>query len=58
VFVVRGSRVRAGQTIARVGLTGATTGPHLHFEIWVGGWQRSGGHPIDPLPELLRWRHL
>src|SRR4051794_33844421 len=58
VLVVRGSRVRAGQTIAQVGLTGATTGPHLHFEIWVGGWQSSGGHPIDPLPELLRWRHL
>ena len=57
VLVSRGTRVRAGQTIARVGTTGSSSGPHLHFEIWVGGWQASGGRAIDPLPELQRWRH-
>jgi murein DD-endopeptidase MepM/ murein hydrolase activator NlpD len=54
VAVRQGQRVRIGQPIGRVGNTGHSTGPHLHFEIWVGGWYR-GGHPIDPLPDLRRW---
>ena len=45
--------MRTGQRLAEVGHTGDATGPHLHFEVWVGGWQV--GHPIDPLPLLLRW---
>jgi murein DD-endopeptidase MepM/ murein hydrolase activator NlpD len=50
-----GSSVRAGQPVGRVGHTGDAQGPHLHFEVWVGGWY-SGGHPVDPLPFLRRWR--
>lgn len=38
-----GSRVKQGQTIAYVGSTGSSTGPHLDFRIW------KGGTAIDPL---------
>ena len=41
-----GTRVTMGQTIGYVGVTGLTTGPHLHFEVLVGGVQR------DPLKAL------
>ena len=53
--VVEGSAVAAGAPLCRVGATGTASGPHLHFEIWNVGWRVPGGHPIDPLPELLAW---
>jgi len=53
--VSEGQSVKAGQQICRAGQTGDATAPHLHFEMWVGGWQSAGGHPIDPLPYLEAW---
>lgn len=55
--VSAGEAVSAGQAICKVGQTGDATGPHLHFEVWVGGWQAAGGYPIDPLPYLEAWEH-
>jgi murein DD-endopeptidase MepM/ murein hydrolase activator NlpD len=50
--------VAAGQQLCRVGHTGDASGPHLHFEIWVGGWRRgTASRPVDPLPQLQAWDH-
>ena len=56
--VAIGAAVSAGQQLCRVGHTGDAEGPHLHFEIWLGGWRVGPlSHPIDPLPSLQAWDH-
>lgn len=55
--VFSGERVASGQRLCRAGQTGDATGPHLHFEMWVGGWRTAAGYPIDPLPYLEAIAH-
>lgn len=55
IQVKQGQSVAPGTMLCKLGATGDATGPHLHFEMWVGGWQAKGGQPIDPLPYLQAW---
>lgn len=55
--VSEGASVSAGTRLCLAGQTGDATAPHLHLEIWVGGWWAPGAYPIDPLPYLEAWEH-
>jgi murein DD-endopeptidase MepM/ murein hydrolase activator NlpD len=51
--ITEGVRVRQGQVIGYLGMTGLATGPHLHYEVIVNG------HFVDPMRvRLARTREL
>lgn len=46
--VKAGQKVQRGQVIGLMGSTGLSTGPHVHYEVWVAGKQ------VDPWPYMQR----
>lgn len=71
IAVAAGQRVRQGQMIGTVGSSGLSTGPHLHYEVWlrgkavnpvslrfIGGAELSGRALNDFQRQMNRWRAL
>ncbi len=52
IGAVLGQSVAAGDTIGAIGSTGRSTGPHLHFEV------RIGGRAVNPRPFLEKGRDV
>lgn len=52
ICVAVGAKVKAGQKIALSNNTGTSSGPHLHFELHLGKWNR-----VDPWPYIMGYNY-
>ena len=48
ILVKKGDKVKRGDALSLVGMTGYATGPHLHFEV------RENGKYVNPLDGYLK----
>ncbi|MGA9232012.1 MAG: peptidoglycan DD-metalloendopeptidase family protein [Exiguobacterium oxidotolerans] len=53
VAVKAGQTVMPGTVIGKLGSTGWSTGPHLHFEIHQGEWAVGQPNAVDPAPYIF-----
>lgn len=47
LVVRKGDKIKRGDVLARIGSTGLSTGPHVHYEV------RVNGTPVDPMHYIL-----
>lgn len=47
--VNNGQKVTKGQFLGNMGNTGRSTGPHLHFELHKGEWNKTKSNSVDPV---------
>lgn len=55
--VAAGALIRRGQVIGAVGNTGRSTGPHLHFEVRLGGVAQNPAHFLRQNPAYAAIQH-
>ncbi|HBB68076.1 MAG: hypothetical protein A2X28_05650 [Elusimicrobia bacterium GWA2_56_46] len=59
LMVKEGAQIKRGQLLGRMGSTGTSTGPHLHYEVWLDGMPKNpmkyfqAGNKNGPLANIF-----